>query len=49
MVEQYGKVGVCDGSDKGGMFGGGGERVESVAIGRDVDGEDRRDFYHRQR
>ena len=49
VVEQYGEMGVCDGSDKGGMFDGGGEQVESVAIGRDIDREDRGDFYHRWR
>ena len=37
MVERHGKVGVSDGSDECGVFGGGRERAEAVAMNRDVD------------
>ena len=40
MIEWDGEVGVSDGSDKGGVFCGGWERVEAVTMDRDVDRED---------
>ena len=38
-------MGVCDGRDEGGVFGGGREQAESVTMDRDIDGEDGGDFY----
>ena len=37
MVEWDGEVGVSDGGDEHGMFSGGRERAEAVAMDRDVD------------
>ena len=37
MVKWDGKVGVSDGSDKHGIFGGGREQAVAVAMNRDVD------------
>ena len=45
MVEWHGEVGVGDGGDECGVFGGGRERAESVAMNWDVDGEDGGNFY----
>ena len=45
MVEGHGKVGVGDGSDKGGMFSRGREQVEVVAVDGAVNRQDRGDFY----
>ena len=45
MIEWDGEVGISDGCDKCGMFSGGRERAETVAVDRDVDGEDWGDFY----
>ena len=45
MVEWHGKVGVSDGGDESGVFGGGRERAESVTMNWDVDREDGGDFY----
>ena len=47
MIEWDGEVGVSDGGDKGGVFSGSRERAETVTVDRDVDGEDRGDFYSR--
>ena len=49
MVEGYSKVGVCDGGNESGVFGRGREQAEVITIDWDVDRQDRRDFYHRQR
>ena len=45
MIEWDGEVEISDGGDERGVFSWGRERVETVAIDRDVDREDRRDFY----
>ena len=45
MIEWYGQVGVGDGGDECGMFGGGRKRAEAVAMDRDVDREDGGNFY----
>ena len=49
MIEWYGKMRVRDGSDKRSVFGGRWERAEAVAVDKDVDREDRGDFYSRWR
>ena len=49
MTEQNSKVGVCDGIDECGGFDGGWEGAESVTVDGDVDREDGRNFYCRQR
>ena len=45
MVKRYGEVGIHDGSDKGGVFSGRWEQVELMAVDRDVDRQDRGNFY----
>ena len=49
VVERHGKVRVSDGSDEGGMFNWEREQVELVAVDRDINAQDRRDFYSRWR
>ena len=49
VVEWDGEVGVCDGGDKGCVFGGRWEQAEAVTMDRDVDREDGGNFYSRQR
>ena len=49
MVKRYNKVGIHNGSDKGGVFSRGWEQAEVMTVDRDVDGEDRGDFYSRWR
>ena len=49
MVEWYGEVEVGDGGDECGVFGGRREQVELVIVDRDIDGQDRGDFYSTRR
>ena len=49
MVKQHGKMGVSDGGNKSGVFGGGGEQVEPVAADRDVNRQDHGDLYSMER
>ena len=42
-------MGVHDGSDESGVFSRGWKGAESVTVHRDIDGEDRGDFYYRWR
>ena len=45
MIDWDGEVGVGDGGDECGMFGGGWERAEAVTMNRDVNREDGGDLY----
>ena len=49
VVEWYSKVGVCDGSDEGGMFSRGQEQAEVMTVDGDINREDEGDFYSRWR
>ena len=47
VIKWDGKMRVRDGGYEGGVFGGGRERAESVAVDGSVDREDRGNFYSR--
>ena len=49
VVKWDGQMGVHDSSDQGGVFSGGWEQAELVAVYGDIDREDRGNFYSRWR